>query len=97
MTYFLFFRLHPLGRRLAFWAALATLVTTLLAGCGRDDARPTAPGRIPVASVRLDPIDEALVVGTERLLRATPLSATPALRLTTERSASRATTTGWRR
>lgn len=76
MTLLLLSRLHPLARRLAAWAASVGFLAAL-AACGDSTSpRPTGPERIPVASVRLTAPDEALLVGTEHALHATPLSAT---------------------
>lgn len=75
MTLFLLSRLHPLARRLAAWVAGVGFLSAL-AACGDSDrSRPTAPERVPVASVRITAPDEALLVGTEHALEAAPLSA----------------------
>lgn len=79
MTLFLLSRLHPLARRLCAWVASVSFLSALVACGDTRSARPTGPERIPVASVRITPLDDALLVGAEHTLQASPLSAAGAV------------------
>lgn len=79
MTLLLLSRLHPLARRLCAWVAGVGVLSALFACGDSRSARPTGPERIPVASVRITPLDDALLVGAEHTLHASPLSAAGAV------------------
>jgi len=83
MTSPLLSKRHPLRRRLTLRVTEVSLTTLvlLLAACGDSKAgRPTAPEEpVPVASVRIEPLAEALLVGTTQALQASTLSATGAV------------------
>lgn len=76
MKSFLEFRPRPGWRRVLLNAGV-TALAVLLAACGDSDSgAPSGPERIPVASVRIAPVEGDLLVGAERALQAAPLSAT---------------------
>lgn len=79
MTLLILSRLHPLWRRVAAWTTGVSLLAALAACSDGDSGSPTDPQRIPVAAVRIEPLDEVLVVGDTRTLRASPLSSSGAV------------------
>lgn len=79
MTHLLIARLHPLARRVAFWLTASSLLATLAACGDSGGAPPTVPERIPVAEVRITPVETPLVVGADLPLQASAHSATGAL------------------
>lgn len=61
------------------WATRLGVLSALIACGDSESGQPTGPERIPVASVRITAPDEALLVGAERALQASPLSPTGAV------------------